>query len=442
MVYKLKRGPNGEIQRYKARWVVRGFEQVDGVDFNETFASVVKPMSYKVLFAIAAALDLEIHQMDVKTAFLYGAVNEEIYVEQPPEFNDGTGRYCKLNKALYGLKQAPRIWYRTLATFLKELDFVSLDADDGVFSRGHYYIAVYVDDLLIIGPDPAEIQKIKEALKLKFQMSDLGEVNYYLGMSIRRDRTNKRIFLSQRAYLEKILKEFNFWEQDRPEDQRSKPTYTPMMGEIEAPGKDFLPDALEREWYQRAIGSLMYAMLGTRPDIAYAVSKCSRYMAKPNNSCINAVKRIFRYLRTTIDYELVYEGDSTTLKGFTDASWGDDKETRRSTSGYVFSLGSGAISWSSKRQRTISLSSCQAELIGQTQATKEAVWLRRLLKELNTSDGLPTIIYGDNQAAIALAHNPEFHSKSKHIEIQDFWCREMQREGHPTGLSLSIFTSA
>ena len=171
-------------------------------------------------------------------------------------------------------------------------------------------------------------------------------------------------------------------------------------------------------------------MLGTRPDIAYAVSKCSRYMAKPNNSCINAVKRIFRYLRTTIDYELVYEGDSTTLKGFTDASWGDDKETRRSTSGYVFSLGSGAISWSSKRQRTISLSSCQAELIGQTQATKEAVWLRRLLKELNTSDGLPTIIYGDNQAAIALAHNPEFHSKSKHIEIQDFWCREMQREGH------------
>ena len=174
----------------------------------------------------------------------------------------------------------------------------------------------------------------------------------------------------------------------------------------------------------------MYAMLGTRPDIAYAVSKCSRYMARPNDSCIRAVKRIFKYLRTTIDYELVYRGETLTLRGFTDASWGDDKETRRSTSGWIFNLGSGAVSWSSKRQATVSLSSCHAELSGQTQATREAVWLRKLLAELNASqDDLPTIIYGDNQGAIALAHNPEFHAKSKHIEIQDFWCREKQRSG-------------
>ena len=195
-VYKLKRGPTGEILRYKARWVVRGFEQEEGIDYNETFASVVKPMSYKALFAIAAALDLEIEQMDVKTAFLYGLVDEEIYVEQPHELHDGTERVCRLNKALYGLKQLPRIWYHTLATFLKEHGFSPLSSDLGIFSKGHVYIAVYVDDLLIAGPDKKEIQEIKDALSNRFEMTDLGPCTYYLGMSVKRDRRNRTLRLS------------------------------------------------------------------------------------------------------------------------------------------------------------------------------------------------------------------------------------------------------
>jgi hypothetical protein len=161
-VFRYKRGPSGQVIRYKARWVVKGYEQQQGVDYNETFASVVKPMSYKALLAIAAALDLEVEQMDVKTAFLYGAVQEEIFMEQPHGLSDNSGRVCKPNKALYSLKQSPRVWYKTLSQFLSEAGFTPLDAVHSVFVKDSTYIAVYVDDLLLIGLDKADIQQIKD----------------------------------------------------------------------------------------------------------------------------------------------------------------------------------------------------------------------------------------------------------------------------------------
>lgn len=338
-IYKLKRGANGEVLRYKARWVVRGFEQTEGIDYNETFASVVKPMSYKALFAIAAALDLELEQMDVKTAFLYGDIDGEVYVEQPPEFDDGTGLVCKLNKALYGLKQAPRIWYQTLTTYLEGLGFHPLTSDVRIFVKGHTYIAVYVDDLLIAGPSKEEIQELKNALSDRFQMTDLGPCSHYLGMVVTRDRKNRTIRLSQNAYIEKILKDFGMSE--------AKPQYTPIKTDQIKTVEDYTPTDEIKTWYAKAIGSLMYAMLGTRPDIAYAVSYCSRFLAKPTEAHRGAVKRIMRYLKATIDLCLVYEGEIEPLTGFTDSDWAGDRETRRSTSGYVFNLGSGDISWSS-----------------------------------------------------------------------------------------------
>jgi hypothetical protein len=204
-VYKIKQGPTGNILRYKARWVVRGFEQKEGLDYQETFASVVKPMSYKALFAIAAALDLEIHQMDVKTAFLYGEIDGEVYVEQPEGLDDGTGRVCRLNKALYGLKHSPRIWYNTISTFLASQGFTPLVSDLGVFAKGKVYIAIYVDDLLIAAPNLDEVNALKAALSRRFQMEDLGEYHFYLGMEIVRDRPNRRLTLNQRGYTQKIL---------------------------------------------------------------------------------------------------------------------------------------------------------------------------------------------------------------------------------------------
>ena len=427
-VYKLKRGAHGEILRYKARWVVRGFEQREGIDFNETFATVVKPMSYKALFALAAALDLEIEQMDVKTAFLYGQITEEIYVQQPTGLEDGTERVCKLRRALYGLKQAPRVWYNTLTDFLKDLGFISLIADLSVYCRGHVFVAIFVDDLLIFGPSMDEINKLKKKLNKRFQMSDLGPAAYYLGMEITRDRPNRTIYLNQTGYLEKILKDFGLWD--------VKPVTTPMDTSVHLVKADegFQASDHERTRYQSAVGSLMYAMMGTRADVAFAVSVISRFASNPDDSHWKACKRVFRYLRGSLEYNLTFSGPLQPLVGYTDADWAGDHDTRRSTSGFTFSLGSGVISWQSKRQPTVALSSCEAEYMGQTQATKEAIWLRKLLSQLDESYEEPaaTVIFGDNQGAIALAKNPEFHARTKHIDIQHHFVRERVASGEVT----------
>jgi hypothetical protein len=424
-VFKVKRGADGAVIKYKARWVVKGFEQEEGVDYNETFASVVKPMSYKALFAIAAALDWEIEQMDVKTAFLYGSVKEDIYVEQPTGFADDSGKVCKLNRALYGLKQSPRIWYETLSGFLETLGYYALNADLAVFFNGKTFVTVFVDDLQIFGPNLPDINKLKRALNQRFQMTDLGPTKYYLGMEITRDRPNRTIRLSQRGYIEQVIKDFGFW------NAKIKPT--PMtQNQLREADKEYEADSAFRGTYQSAVGSLMYAMLGTRPDIAYTVAVLSRYCANPLPEHWTAVKHVFCYLLGSLDLDLVYSGNLTELVGYTDADWGGDRDTRRSTSGYIFNIGSGAISWSSKRQPIVALSTCEAEYIGQTQATKEAVWLRVLLDQITYTDEeepQATIIYGDNQGALALAKNPEFHARTKHIDIQWHFVREKVADG-------------
>jgi hypothetical protein len=402
---------------------VRGFTQEEGIDYDETFASVVKPMSYKALFAIGAALGLEIEQMDVKTAFLYGDIDHEIYVEQPHHMTDGTSRVCKLRKALYGLKQAPRIWYQTLTNFLRNLGFEPINADLGIFVRSNMYIAVYVDDLLLVGPSIAEIKKIKRSLRNRFQMTDLGPCSYYLGMSIQRDRQNRVLYLSQEAYIDKVSRQFGI--------SNCAPVSTPIETSPlpeNSPGYKCPPD--QRTKYQRIVGSLMYIMLGTRGDIAYAVSMASRYLANPGPQHMKLARRILRYLKSTKSLRLTYRGHLQMLKGFTDADWGGCHDTRRSTAGYLFNIGSGAISWQSKRQSVVALSTCEAEFLGQTQATKEAAWLRRPLNELNMSQGkAATIICGDNQGAIALSSNPQYHSRTKHMEIQRKWQGEVQDTG-------------
>jgi transposase InsO family protein len=327
-VFKYKRGPSGDVIRYKARWVVKGYEQQQGIDYHETFASVVKPMSYKALFAITAAVDLEIEQMDVKTAFLYGAVQEDIFVEQPHGLSDGSGRVCKLNKALYGLKQSPRVWYKTLSTFLCEAGFTPLDADHSVFVKNSTYIAVYVDDLLLVGPNKVDIQLIKSQLSQRFKMTDMGPIAYYLGMTVSRDRQNRILRLGQRSYLTEGIKTMGLWNSS----QQKTPVNT---GHLEPAGEGYCAEPEFKTQYQSAVGTLMYAMLGTRPDIAYAVSSVSRYAANPTKAHMAAVKRIFSYLRGTLDLQLTFRGELTDLVGYSDSDWGGDPITHRSTAGFV-----------------------------------------------------------------------------------------------------------
>ena len=267
--------------------------------------------------------------------------------------------------------------------------------------------------------------EIKKALNKRFRMIDLGTCTFYLGMTVTRDRPQRVLRLGQSAYLEKILRDHNMWE--------SKPVATPIDGKLVAPEPGYkAPDKL-RTQYQSAMGSLMYAMLGTRPDFAFSVSVISRYNSNPDANHWQAVKRVFRYIKGSISLQLTFRGPLLPLNGYTDADWAGDHDTQRSTSGYVFNVGSGAISWSSKRQPTVALSSCEAEYMGQTQATKEAIWLKMLLAQLDNLASKQSlqavIIHCDNQGALALAKNPQFHSRSKHIDIQWHYQRERLEDG-------------
>jgi transposase InsO family protein len=427
-VFKIKTDSEGNTDRYKARWVVRGFEQEYGVDFHETFASVVKPMSYRVLFAIACILGWEIDQMDVKTAFLYGMIDADVYIELPPNLQDKfPGKVCKLKRALYGLKQAPKIWYDTLCAELRKLGFENINEDYSIFVQKEtgVIIGIYVDDLLVIGKDRRAVDNVKKELQQRFQMTDLGPASFYLGIKLTRrwSKWGNQLCLSQRAYVNKILNDFNLTD--------ANPVSTPMEDKPLLPSDSSYQASLElRKWYQSAVGSLMYLMLCTRPDIAYAVSQLSRFSANPTEKHRTAVKHVFRYLKGTIDYGLVFDSSKRDrgLLGYTDANWARDHD-RRSTGGYAFMLFGTIITWSSKRQATVALSSCEAEYIAETEAAKEAIWLRRLLGNFGYSGPLAVKILGDNRGALALAKNPEFHSRTKHIDIRYHFVRQKVEEG-------------
>jgi hypothetical protein len=422
-VYKLKRNEAGRTIRHKARLVVRGFEQREGIDYQETFASVVKPMSYKALLAIAAAQDLEVHQMDVKTAFLYGKIDQPVYIIPPEGIHCPAGHIWQLDKALYGLKQAPRIWFNTLTGYLDTLGFTPLSADPGLFYRelDGLIIAVYVDDLLIVGKDKDAVDRLKGQLAKQFKMEDLGPCHWYLGIQIKRDRQRRILQLSQKTYIERTLQDLGM--------EHCNPVSTPINERLTATPEGFRSTETDRHWYARAIGALMYIMLGTRPDIAYAISVCSRYMGNPTAAHIKAAKRILRYLKGTSGWALEYTGNLTEVQGYSDADWGGDLDGRRSTGGYIFNLGSGAISWRSKRQQAVALSTCEAEYMAQTQATKEAIWLRNLMQGFQGKQLATTVLYGDNQGAIAMTKNPQFHGRTKHIDIQHHYVRERVATG-------------
>jgi hypothetical protein len=427
-VFKLKLKPDGSIERYKARLVAKGYSQVEGLDYSETFAPVAKFPSIRTVLAIAASEDMEIHQMDVKTAFLNGFVEEEIYMAQPEGFvkPGEENLVCKLRKTIYGLKQAPRAWNKVIDDFLKSLGFQRCAADHCIYvissKEGILYLVIYVDDLILASKSLELLEAVKQELKRRFQMADMGELEYFLGVVMTRNRLKRRISLSQKHYSLQILKRFNM--------QDCKAVGTPME-----PGQKLIksqePQTREELLemavipYRNAVGSLIYVMLGTRPDLAAAVGSVSQFMANPGKQHWQAVKRILRYLKGTADMEICLGSARSKweLVGYSDADWGSNLDDRRSVTGFVFLL-NGPISWQSKKQPTVALSSTEAEYMALSQATKEAMWLRSLLGELGYAQGHPTRLLGDNQGSLALSSNPVQHSRSKHIDIRHHFIRE------------------
>ncbi|GJX27946.1 ribonuclease H-like domain, reverse transcriptase, RNA-dependent DNA polymerase [Tanacetum coccineum] len=423
-VFKTKKDANGNIIKHKARLVAKGYIQEHGIDFEEVFAPVARMETIRLLLAIAANNKWEVHHLDVKSAFLHGDLKEEVYVTQPEGFikREDNGKVYRLIKALYGLRQAPRAWNIKLDNTLKSLDFKKCALEQASYTKTSkesiLLIGVYVDDLIITGTPKKEIDKFKAQMEEKFEMSDLGLLAYYLGIEV--TQTGGDISIKQTAYANKILKEAGMIDCNEtlipmdPGTRLTKITEGTMVNSTE---------------YRSLIGCLRY-LLHTRPDLSYSVGLLSRFMQEPREQHMKAIKQVLRYVKGTKDYGITYKhngGDK--IHGFSDSSYGVNTQEGKGTTRIIFYYGESPISWSTQKQATVALSSCESEFIAATAAATQALWLKRLLSKLTHSREGKVTIMVDNKSAIALMKNPVFHGRSKHIDTKYHFIREcIERE--------------
>jgi hypothetical protein len=360
-VFKLKTDMDGNVQTYKARLVSKGFTQTQGVDYEETFSPIAMIKSIRILLAIVAYYDYEIWQMGVKTTFLNGHLAEDVYMEQPEVFEDlkNPKRVCKLKRSIYGLKQASRSWSLHFDEKIQEFDFIKNEDELCVYKKTSgstvTFLVLYVDDILIIGNDILMLQSVRSWLLKCFSMKDLGEATYIRGIKIYRDRSQRLTGLSQSTYIDKVIRRFSM--------QNSKRGSLPMahgtvLNKQQCPKTDKDVENMKRVPYASAIGSIMYAMLCTRPDVSYALSMKSRYQQNPSESHWIAVKNILKYLIRTKDMFLIFGGldEELSVRCYTDAGFQTDRDDSRSQSGYVFTLNGGAITWKSSKQTIVAQS--------------------------------------------------------------------------------------
>ncbi len=376
-IFKRKLKPDGSVDKYKARLVAKGFTQKENVDYFDTFAPVSRISSIRVLFALASVHKLIIHQMDVKTAFLNGDLQEEIYMVQPEGyvvFGQET-KVCKLRKSLYGLKQAPKQWHEKFDQVLLGNNFSTTGVDKCVYTKLEggecVIISLYVDDMLIFGTTLEIVEHTKSFLSSQFDMKDLGEASVILGVKI--IRKESCLMLSQEHYVEKLLMKFNYFE--------VTPVSTPYDANTQL--KKNKGESVAQQEYAQIIGSLMHLMNFTRPDIAYAVCRLSRYTQNPNEEHWNALVRIMKYLKGTMKCGIMYSGFPAVLEGYSDANWISDSDETKSTSGYIFTLGGGAVSWKSSKQTIIARSTMESEFIALEMAGSEAEWLKNFLADIS-----------------------------------------------------------
>ena len=424
-IFKKKMKADGTIDKYKARLVIKGFRQREGLDYFDTYSPVTRITSIRMILAIAALRNLEIHQMDVKTAFLNGDLEEEIYMNQPEGFiaPGQENKVCRLVKSLYGLKQAPKQWHQKFDHTMLESGFKINECDKCVYvkdtSSGYVILCLYVDDMLIVGSNDKMIKSTKDMLKSKFDMKDMGLADVILGIKI--IRTQNGLVLSQAHYVDKILNTHNAGDSGLA---RTPIDTSKHLSKNRGAGVAQLE-------YSRIIGMLMYLMTSTRPDLAYAVSRLSRYTSNPSYAHWGAMTRVLHYLRYSRDYGLHYERYPAVIEGYSDANWISDIKDSRSTSGYVFTLGGAAISWKSSKQTVIAKSTMESEFIALDKCGQEAEWLRQFVEDIPRWPKPVTAIsiHCDSQSAIGRAHSIMYNGKSRHIRRRHNSIRQLLSTG-------------
>ena len=428
--FKIKTDKDGQPKRRKARFFAKGYRQIKGIDFQESFAPVVRYDSLRVVIATAASQNLELIQLDVKTAFLNGEIDEEIYISQPQGYiiQGREEEVCKLNKALYGIRQASRIWNLKLHSALVKFGLKQCMADPCIYSRidgkETVIIAIWVDDGLIAGSNMNIIMKIVNFLSTNFEM-EYGPAEHFVGLVIHQDRKNKKIFLSAPQYVDKVLAKFNMTKSHPvaiPADKGA-----PRLSKLMGPSNQEEREIMKKFPYREAVGSIMYAAITLRPDISFIAGQLAQHCENPGPKHWNAAKRALRYLAGTRNHGLCFDGSGTNsdnLSGYSDADYAGDPDSRRSTSGFVFLLNGGPVTWSSRRQPIVALSTMESEYIAASDSCREATWLRLLLSELGLHQREPTKLWCDNESAISLARNPESHKRSKHIDVRYHYIRE------------------
>ncbi|KAH9680700.1 hypothetical protein KPL71_026653 [Citrus sinensis] len=430
-IYKIKEGTaDGELPRHKARLVAKGFTQKHGVDFNEVFSPVVKYSSIRVLLAITAFNDLELDQMDVKTAFLHGSLEEEILMEQPEGFvEEGTeDMICLLKKSLYGLKQSPRQWYLRFDEFMISHEFCRSQYDSCVYfktlpSGDGLDLLLYVDDMLIVCKRREELEKLKIELSSVFEIKDLGAAARILGMQIVRNRSSRTLFLTQALYVKRVLNKFKM--------SHAKHVSVPLsahfkLSKFQEPEEDRDIEHMKTVPYSSTVGSVMYSMVCTRPDIAHGVGVVSRFMGNPGREHWNAVKWLLRYLSGTSSHGILFGGSEAKVcqvSGFVDSDFAADIDKRRSITGYVFILNGGAVSWKASLQSVVALSTTEAEYIALTEVVQEAKWLSGLVSEFGLKQD-SVCIGCDSSSEIQLSKNPKYHERTKHIDVRLHFIRD------------------
>ena len=427
-VYKLKKNAKGEVERYKARLVVKGYSQRQGIDYDEVFGPVAHMEIIRLLISLAALNQWRIFQMDVKFAFLNGYFEEELYVEQPIGYvvKGQEDKVLKLKKALHGLKQSPRAWNNRIEKYFQVNGFFKCPHEHALYYKVHkngdiLIVFLYVDDLTFTGNNPSMFEDFKKAMNKEFEMTDIGLMAYYLGIEVK--WMEDVIFISQEGYAKYILEKF--------EMLNSNPVSNPVECGVKLSKHDD-EEKVNPTFFKSLVGSLRY-LTCTRPEILFGVGLVSCYMEAPTMTHLKTTKRILHYLKGTLDYGLLYSPSKDfKLVVYSDSDWVGDMDDRKSTTGFGFYMGDIAFTCTSKKQPIVALYTCEAEYVVVTSGVCRAIWLRSLLKELQMFQEEAMKIFVDNKSALALAKNPVFHDRSKHIDTRYHFIRESiaRKEDH------------